>query len=157
MKELSREERIATAFNAAPKNTTEERECLALGVTIMVNADMLKMLHEDSAAQRDRIAEQDKTIARLTEDISIRDGAVQVLNAALAALRAELETTVSSISGRDELADRTISGLRVKLEAAEGAMSGCPRCRHKKQLSDSEAAILKHAAAMRVQPAQETT
>ncbi len=46
-------------------------------------------------------AEQDQTIARLTEDISIRDGAVQVLNAALAALRTELD------------------GLRVKLEASE--------------------------------------
>ncbi len=52
---MTREERITAALQQAPKNDTEARECRALGITVEVNADMLKLLQEDLSAAQERI------------------------------------------------------------------------------------------------------
>ncbi len=53
----SREDRIAMAMLQAPKNATEERECLALGITVQVNADMLNLLLEENESLRKKLAD----------------------------------------------------------------------------------------------------
>ncbi len=52
---MTREDRITAAAQQAPKNATESRECRALGITVEVNADMLKLLQEDLTAAQERI------------------------------------------------------------------------------------------------------
>lgn len=61
---MSREQRIERAKLLAPKGAVQEREGLLLGHLVTVNADMMKLAEEDSAAQCARIAELEKVHER---------------------------------------------------------------------------------------------
>ena len=59
---MTREERIAQAKAIAPCNPIQEREGLATGDLVIVNADMMALMQEDLAEQRAEISRLRKAI-----------------------------------------------------------------------------------------------